>query len=108
MQHLSRLFTLLVNQLIADLEHAGKGRHNDAVKMDSGLGIVGLETVGAAYCEQTLYTGQDGSRGIRDEQLNRIIEKGWPSFWEIEMDNSLDNGHELSSDARLGIGKDGQ
>ncbi len=108
MQHLSRLVTLLVDQLVANGQEPGEARGHNLVELRPVRTVARLEPVRAADGQETLKSCQDRARIVDVEQSDGEVHKARPLIGEVEVEDALKDGNELLANQGLGAREDGE
>lgn len=108
MQHLASLIALLVYQLVAYRQQPGEAGLDDFVEVSPALAVARLEAVGSADGQQTLQASQDGRGIVGVKELERVVHKSRPPIGKVEVQDTLQDWHELVAYQVRGAGKDGQ
>lgn len=107
-QHLACLLALLVDKLVADGQKPREAELHNLVKVRAVVRVAGAVPVGAADGEQALQTRQHRVGVVRVQQLHGEVHKVGPLLGKVELEDALEDGHELLADGALGGGQDGE
>ena len=105
-QHPRSLEAFLFHQTGPDVKNMVKGELNDSIEIFSML--PSFESVGAAYCQNTLQASKHGVRIVGAEELHGNVHKIGPFLGEIMLEYLLQYWYELRSYLRLGRGEYGK
>ena len=106
MQHFPSILAHLVHQALSNNQQSGEGCFDNLIKICPVFSR--LETEDPTNGKETLQACEDRGRIVRVEQLNRDVDKRWPSFREIVMQYLLEDRDKLVSNLGGRGGQDRQ